>query len=135
MAELKTKANDGDVDAFIASVTNEQRRVDAREICDLMEQISGESPVMWGPSIVGFGKDRLVYANGREVDWMSVGFSPRKAALTLYLTCDIAELSTQLANLGTYTTGKGCLYIKKLSDVDRDALAELIEVAYANTGK
>ncbi len=135
MAELKTKANDGDVDAFIASVANEQRRVDAREICDLMEQISGESPVMWGPSIVGFGKDRLVYASGREVDWMSIGFSPRKAALTLYLTCDIAELSTQLENLGTYTTGKGCLYIKKLSDVDRDALAELIEVAYANTGK
>ena len=135
MAELKTKANDGDVDAFIASVTNEQRRVDAREICDLMERISGEPPVMWGPSIVGFGKGRLVYASGREVDWMSIGFSPRKAALTLYLTCDIAELSTQLENLGTYTTGKGCLYIKKLSDVDRNALAELIEVAYANTGR
>ncbi len=135
MAELKTKANDGDVGAFLASVEDEQRQADARDLCTLMEEVSGEPPVMWGPSIVGFGNERLVYASGREVDWMSIGFSPRKTALTLYLTCDIAQFSTQLENLGTYRTGKGCLYLKRLSDVDRDVLTELVAAALANSGK
>lgn len=135
MAELKTKANDGDVEAFLETVADDQRRADALELCALMAKVTGEPPVMWGSAIVGFGHDRLVYASGREVDWMSIGFSPRKAALTLYLTCDIDELAAELADLGKFTHGKGCLYIKKLSDVDRQALGKLLKVAYANSAK
>ena len=135
MAELKTKQNGGDVEAFLDAVDGEQRRADAKELCALMARITGEPPVMWGPSIVGFGKDHLVYASGRELDWMSIGFSPRKAALTLYLTCDLEQLSGPLADLGKYTHGKGCLYIKKLTDVDQAALENLIEIAFANSGK
>lgn len=133
MAEIKTKANDGDVEAFLSTVANSQRQRDARELCTLMTQVTGAPPVMWGTAIIGFGHDKLVYASGREVDWMSIGFSPRKAALTLYLTCDIEQLAEPLANLGTYTHGKGCLYIKKLSDVDEQALRTLLEVAYAQS--
>lgn len=135
MAEIKTTANDASVDEFLAAVDNDQRRTDAQELCTLMQAITGEEPVMWGPAIVGFGTTQATYANGKKVDWMKVGFSPRKANLSLYLTCDLDELSDQLADLGTYSRGKGCLYIKKLSDVDQDALTELIEVALANVGE
>jgi len=133
MAELKTKANDGDVDAFVASIENPQRQSDARELRALMEKITGEPAVMWGPSIMGFGHERLVYASGRQVDWMAIGFAPRKANLSLHLTCDAEELAAPLTNLGKYTQGKGCIYIKKLSDVDSDALANLITIAYASS--
>lgn len=134
VAELKTKKTDASVEEFLSKVTPQQRQDDAREVCAIMAEVSGEEPVMWGPSIVGFGTDELTYASGRTVDWMKVGFSPRKAALTLYLSCDIAQLADQLAPLGKYTTGKGCLYIKKLDDIDRPALANLIEVALSTTG-
>lgn len=135
MAEIKTKANDGSVDAFLASVDNAKRRADGQELCKLMAEITGEKPVMWGPAIVGFGATEMTYANGKKVDWMRVGFSPRKASLSLYLTCDLDQLSDQLADLGTYSRGKGCLYVKKLEDVDPAALANLIEVAYATAGE
>ncbi|MFA7265651.1 MAG: DUF1801 domain-containing protein [Candidatus Nanopelagicales bacterium] len=135
MAELKTKPNRDDVEAFLESVNGEQRRADAKDLCALMTRVTGEPPVMWGPSIVGFGHDHLVYASGRELDWMSIGFSPRKAALTLYLTCDLDRLAEPLAGLGKYTHGKGCLYIKKLADVDQVVLENLIEIAFANSGK
>lgn len=134
MAELKTKANDGDVDAFLDAIPDDQRRTDAKQLCALMSSITGHDPVMWGPAIIGFGSSTLTYASGRQVDWMRIGFSPRKASLSLYLTCDIDRLSEQLNSLGRYTTGKGCLYIKRLSDVDTTALHELIEVAYAQAG-
>ncbi len=134
MAELKTKANDGDVDAFIAAVENPQRQADARELRTLMEKITGEPAVMWGSSIVGFGRTRAVYASGREVDWLAIGFSPRKANLSLYLTCDADRLAEPLEDLGTYTRGKGCIYVKELSDVDAGALNNLIEIGYAMSG-
>lgn len=134
MAELKTKATDESVDTFIDAIENPQRKADARALRVLMERITGEPAVLWGPSIIGFGRDKLVYASGREVEWMSVGFSPRKANLSLYLTCDIELLAEPLSNLGTYTHGKGCLYVKKLSDVDPDALDNLIKIAYARSG-
>lgn len=135
MAEIKTKANDGSVDAFLASIDNEKRRADGQELCKLMTELTGDEPVMWGPAIVGFGTTEMTYASGRKVDWMKVGFSPRKANLSLYLTCDLDRLSDQLADLGTYSRGKGCLYVKKLEDVDPAALANLIEVAYATAGE
>jgi len=126
MAEIKTKANDCSVDAFLASVDNAKRRADGQELCKLMADITGEKPVMWGPAIVGFGATEMTYANGKKVDWMRVGFSPRKASLSLYLTCDLDQLSDQLADLGTYSRGKGCLYVKHLEALDRDVFTELV---------
>lgn len=99
-----------------------------------MQKVSGEPPVMWGAGIVGFGNMRYKYASGREGDWMRVGFAPRKGQLSLYATCDVRLLEDELKELGKYTTGKGCIYIKRLSDVDSSKLEDLIEVAYKNAG-
>ncbi|MEO6333757.1 MAG: DUF1801 domain-containing protein [Pyrinomonadaceae bacterium] len=129
-AELKTKVNDASVEKFLDSVDDEQRRADAYKIVELMNRITGEEPKMWGAAIVGFGN--RVYtspATGREVDWMKIGFSPRKAALTLYVLNDSAKQTELLDKLGRHKTGKGCLYIKRLSDVDEKVLQEIIEVA------
>lgn len=131
MAELKTSANDGDVQAFLAAVPDESRRADALAVCDLMARASGQPPVMWGPSIVGFGTQHLRYASGRTLDWMQVGFSPRKANTTLYLSGALEDYAEQLARLGKHTTGKGCLYIKRLSDVDTAVLEEIVTASMA----
>lgn len=117
MAEPRTRPGGDDVKAFLDAVPDEQRRVDAKVVCDLMAEVTGEPPVMWGESIVGFGSRHLRYASGREVDWMVIGFSPRKASLTLYLMEGYDGYGDQLGRLGTFTTGKSCLYIKRLSDV------------------
>ncbi|RMF31957.1 MAG: DUF1801 domain-containing protein [Bacteroidetes bacterium] len=125
MAKLKTQPHDGDVDAFLRSIENPQRRQDAFTILQLMRDITGEEPRLWGPSIVGFGTYHYKYASGREGDWFRTGFSPRKQALTLYLMGGVGD--EDLWNrLGKYTTGKSCLYIKKLEDVDLDVLRKLI---------
>ncbi len=128
MAELKTKPNDDDVDAFIDSVP-EPARSDCRELVALMQAATGAPPVMWGSSIVGFGEVHYRYASGREGDWFAVGFSPRKKNLTLYLTDGIDSHAEHLDRLGPHSTGKGCLYIKHLDDVDRDVLDALIREA------
>ena len=128
MAELKTKQNQASVKAFLAGVTDDQKRQDAEKICDLMEEITGESPKMWGASIVGFGSYHYKYKSGQEGDWMMIGFSPRKANLTLYIL-DGYELKSHeqlLEKLGKHKTSKGCLYINHLSDVDLKVLRELI---------
>lgn len=127
MAELKTSRNDRDVDAFLASVENERRRSDAIAVKGLMTEITGDEPQMWGDSIVGF-KTYLYTpgAGGAEREWFTVGFSPRKAALTLYIMDGFSEYETLLGSLGKHTTGKSCLYIKKLEDVDIDVLRQLI---------
>jgi hypothetical protein len=91
-----------------------------------MKAATGATPKMWGDSIVGFGNCHLKYASGRELDWFYVGFSPRKAGLSLYLTCDLSKYAPLLKKLGSHKTGKGCLYIKKLDDVDVDVLKELV---------
>lgn len=130
MAELTTTANDGDVEAFLASITDAARRADARAVCERMSRVTGQPPVMWGASIVGFGQRHLVYDSGRELDWMVVGFSPRKAATTLYLAGDLGDYADELGRLGKHTTGKGCLYIKKLVDVDESVLDELVARSY-----
>jgi hypothetical protein len=126
MAELKTKQTTGDVDAFLAAVEPEARRADAIEVCKLMRKITRDQATLWGPSIVGFGNQHYKYESGREGDWFKVGFSPRKAALTLYLGQDFPKRGELLAKLGKHTQGKGCVYIKKLSDVDRTVLEQLI---------
>ncbi len=132
MAQLKTGANDGDVQSFLAAVPDEARRADAQAVCDLMARASGEAPVMWGASIVGFGTQHLRYDSGRELDWMQIGFSPRKANTTLYLSGALEDYADQLARLGKHTTGKGCLYIKRLADVDTAVLEEIVTASLAH---
>ena len=126
MAENKTKQTAADVGAFLAAVPNEQRRADAKTVCAMMERLSGEPPLMWGPSMVGFGRYHYKYESGREGDAMRIGFSPRSNALVLYVLDGFPRQDEILARLGKYTAGKCCLYIKKLGDIDEGALEELI---------
>lgn len=126
MAELKTTKNDKDPLAFLQSVENEKRKADSLVVMQMMEEITGEKPVMWGPSIVGFGSYHYKYASGHEGDWMITGFSPRKQALTLYIMPGFDRYENLMSQLGKYKTGKSCLYINKLEDVDKNILHELI---------
>lgn len=126
MSDLKTKRNDGDVEAFLGAVENEKRREDSLAMLEFMKRITGEEPVMWGASIVGFGSYHYKYASGREGDWPAAGFSPRKQALTLYIMSGFSRHDELMSKLGTYTTGKSCLYIKKIEDVDMDVLEQLV---------
>ena len=125
-AEIKTKVNDASVTKFLEGVTDEEKRNDAFEILKLMKQITKEEPKMWGASIIGFGSYHYKGASGREGDWPLTGFSPRKQALTLYLMHGFDAHADLLKKLGKYKTGMGCLYIKKLDDVDRKVLKELV---------
>ena len=122
MAEPKTRPTDASVEDFIDAATPAQRREDGFTLLEIMQEITGEPAVMWGPSIVGFGNRPMVYASGAEVDWPVVAFSPRKASLVLYIDHD----DDLLAQLGKHKLGKGCLYITKLADVDVAVLRELI---------
>ena len=132
-AEAKTKPTDGDVAAFLAGVTDERRRADAVAVNALMAEVTGERPVLWGRSIVGFGVDRTRNAAGNVVaEWPVVGLSPRKAALVLYLKDGFPQHADLLARLGPHTTGRGCLYLKRLDEVDADVLRELIAAAMAH---
>lgn len=126
MAELKTRKNDGSVTDFINSVEDEQKRADSFTILQIMEAETGAEPVMWGDSIVGFGSYHYKYASGREGDWFLTGFSPRKQNLTLYIMAGFDQYEVLLQDLGKYKTGKSCLYIKRLSEVDLDTLRELV---------
>ena len=124
--ELKTKVNAASVEGFLNSVTDEQKREDCFEILGLMEQVTKEPPKMWGSSIVGFGSYHYKGASGREGDWMVTGFSPRKQNLTLYIMGGFDNFKDLLQKLGKYKTSVGCLYIKKLDDVDKKVLKELV---------
>lgn len=126
MAELKTQPNDGDVDALLAAIPDARRQADARAVCALMTELSGEPPVMWGDSLVGFGSYAYTYASGRSGEWFAVGFASRKQALTLYLMDGFTEYEGLLAELGPHKTGKSCLHVKHLADVDEAVLRELI---------
>jgi hypothetical protein len=127
MSKLKTQKTDASVEEFLNSVTNEKKREDSFAILDLMREVTGEEPSMWGTSIVGFGAYRHKYESGREGEWPVVGFSPRKQNLTLYIMTSFDEYKSLLSDLGRHKTGKACLYINKLEDVDQDVLRELIE--------
>jgi hypothetical protein len=126
MAEPKTKANNASVEDFLNAVPDEKKRADAFRVLEMMREVSGEAPQMWGDAIVGFGTSHYTYASGREGDWPLIAFSPRKANLTLYITSDFERYGALMSRLGKFTTGKSCLYIKRLSDVDEAALRELI---------
>lgn len=126
MAENKTKATTLSVPAYINALTDPAQRSDAKELAQLMQRASGEKPKLWGPSIVGFGSYHYRYDSGREGDMPLISFSPRKAALVLYSMLDHSKAKPLLPKLGKHTTGKGCLYIKKLADVDKKVLATLM---------
>lgn len=133
MAELKTKKNEASVVDFINAVEHEGKRKDAFEILEIMKDVTGETPKMWGASIIGFGDLHYKYASGREGDWMRVGFSPRKAKISFYISgCDVAMHENRLKKLGKHKTGKGCIYVNKLADIDTDVLKELIKDGYDN---
>jgi hypothetical protein len=126
MADNKTKASKQSVAAFIDALTDETKRADAKALVKLMQSATGEKPKMWGPSIIGFGSYHYKYETGREGDMPVVGFSPRKAATVLYSVTGSSDSEALLAALGKHTTGKGCLYIKKLADVDQKVLEKMI---------
>jgi len=131
MADNKTKPTQLSVKTFIEAIANESQRADAKTLVKLMQKATGEKPAMWGPSIVGFGTYHYVYESGREGDMPLAGFSPRKAATVLYGVTGYDGSDALLAELGKYTTGKGCLYIKKLADVDQKVLGTLVAEAVA----
>jgi hypothetical protein len=126
MAELKTKPNDQSVEAFLNTVDNEQKRQDCFTILALMEEVTGAEPKMWGDRIIGYGNYHYKYASGRDAHWFLTGFSPRKQNLTLYIMSGFEQYEALLVQLGKFTTGKSCLYIKKLEDIDLPTLRELI---------
>ena len=133
MTDNKTKPTELSVAAFIDTLADEARRTDAKTLLKLMQRATGEKPKMWGSSIIGFGCHHYTYESGREGDMPLAGFSPRKNATVLYGVKGSGESEALLASLGKHTTGKGCLYIKKLSDVDQKVLAALIEKSVAAT--
>ena len=130
MSDVKTKKNEASVEGFLKSVENEKRREDSFVVLDLMKEVTGEEPTMWGTSIVGFGTYHYKYASGREGDWMKVGFSPRKQNMTLYLMDGFGSYGSLLDKLGKHKTGKSCLYINKLEDVDQTVLRELVKQSF-----
>lgn len=133
--ELKTQLNDASVEAFLNSVENEQRRKDSFTVLELMKEITGCEPKMWGKSTVGFDTYHYKYASGQEADWMALGFSPRKQALTLYIMPGYQDYSDLMDKLGPHKTGKCCLYIKRLSDIHMPTLKKLITKGYKDLKK
>jgi len=126
MAELKTKKTKASVAAFLDQISDEQRRKDCQRVLKIMKEATGEQPRMWGSSIVGFGAYKYRYASGHEGEWPIIGFSPRKNDLTLYIMPGFADHTELMAKLGKHKTGKSCLYIKKLDDVELPVLKKLI---------
>jgi hypothetical protein len=129
VADIKTTKNDASVDAFLESIEDPKKREDARRVMALMEEITGEKPKMWGTSIVGFGERHYKYESGREGDMPMTGFSPRKANLTLYIVGGFVQHEALLQQLGKHKLGKGCLYIKRLSDVNMKTLDQIIRAS------
>ncbi len=132
MAANKTTLNDGDVTAFLNTVEKHEKREDCFAILAMMEELVGAPAKMWGTSIIGFGSYDYKYASGRAGTWFQCGFSPRKANITLYIMAGFDEYEDLMSKLGKFKTGKSCLYIKKLTDVDETVLRELIKKSAAH---
>ena len=129
MAELKTKLTNASVDDFLNSIKDEQVRKDCWAIVDIMQKATKAKPQMWGASIVGFGSYRYKYANGRELDWMLTAFSPRKQNITLYIHRGFEHDDEWMAQLGRYSCGKSCLYVKRLSDIHVPTLKKIVKAS------
>ena len=132
MTQLKTVVNDASVKSFLDSVADTDRKADCEEVLGMMQKATGEPPRMWGKSIVGFGSYHYKYASGREGDWMLCGFSPRKRNLTIYIMPGFSNYARLMKKLGKHTTGKSCLYVTRLDEIDRDVLRELINKSVAD---
>jgi hypothetical protein len=132
MAELKTKKNTASVEKFLNNVADEQRRKDCFRLVEIMKAETKAEPAMWGTSIVGFGRHQYKYPSGRELEWFLVGFAPRKQDLTLYIMGGLERYPSLMKKLGKHKTGKSCLYIKKLEDVDLPTLKQLIKQSVAD---
>jgi hypothetical protein len=131
MAELKTKKTNASIDVFLKTVKDEEKRADCYKIVEMMEKATKAEPKMWGTAIIGFGDYRYKYATGREGDWFVIGFSPRKANITLYVMSGMKNTEL-LKKLGKHKTGGGCLYINKLADIDMKVLEKLIKFTVEN---
>jgi hypothetical protein len=130
MAELKTKKNTADVYAFIDQIADERKRNDSHALLKLFTEITGEEPVMWGDSIIGFGHYHYKYPTGREGDWFITGFSPRKQNISIYLNYGFEQMK-EMKELGKYKTGKACLYVKHLGEISIPVLEAMIRKTYA----
>jgi hypothetical protein len=126
MAELKTKKTEASIEKFLDSIEDKNKREDAYTLVNLLKKCSGAEGKMWGQSIIGFGQDRLVYESGRELDWFLIGFSPRKQNIVVYFVGSSFDKSFYLKKLGKHKTGKGCLYINKLEDIDVSVFEEMV---------
>lgn len=126
----KTVANDSSVDDFINRILDKTQKSDSKVLLKIFAEVSGKKPKMWGASLIGFGELTMTYASGRKVDWLQIGFSPKKGKISLYLTFDAKKLTSQFPDLGKYKTGKGCIYINKLSDIDQKELKNLVKTAF-----
>lgn len=135
MSDLKTQPNDLDVGIFLNEIEDEQKRADCFELLDLMTEITGETPIMWGKNMVGFGSYHYKYDSGREGDWFLTGFSPRKQNLTIYIMAGFEKYEDTMSRLGKYKTGSSCLYVKKLSDIDTEQLKVLVKKSEADMKK
>ena len=133
MAQAKTRQTAASVDEFLDGIESEQVRDDCRTIAGIMQKATGSSGRMWGSGIVGFGTYQCTYADGRTAEWMVVAFAPRRQNLTLYLAADFPERDALMAQLGTHTSGKGCVYIKRLADVHVPTLKKLVALSARHT--
>ncbi len=131
MAELKTQKTTASVKAFLDAIENDDMRRDARAVSKLMQEVTGEKPAIWGASMVGFGRYHYRYESGREGDWFLAGFAPRKSELTLYIMAGFQRHDALMAKLGKFKTGKSCLYVKRLTDIDLAVLRELVRESVA----
>ncbi|NIP17603.1 MAG: DUF1801 domain-containing protein [Xanthomonadales bacterium] len=127
MSAPKNTQNESDVGIFLASITDDQKREDALELAQMMSEVTGSEPAMWGKNMVGFGSYHYVYASGREGNWFITGFSPRKQNLTIYIMPGFLAYTDLMDGLGKHSTGKSCLYVKRLEDIDRAALRKLVK--------
>lgn len=131
MAELKTKPNKASVQDFLNNIEDSRKRSDSLKIVQIMQRAAHEEPMMWGKSIVGFGRYAYKYKSGHSGEWMMTGFSPRKQNLTIYIMSGFEQHTDLMSKLGRYKTGVSCLYIKKLEDIDQDVLCSLVEQSMA----
>jgi hypothetical protein len=130
MAEQKTKPTIVSVEEFINAVPDERKRKDSFELLKMMKDVAKQKPRMWGPTMIGFGECHYKYDSGHEGDCFRIGFSPRKSSFSLYVTCDASEMKEYLNKLGKHKAGKGCIYFKRMDDIDRSVLKKMIEMAW-----
>ncbi|HBE82596.1 MAG: DUF1801 domain-containing protein [Blastocatellia bacterium] len=133
--EPKTRETDASVEDFLNSIENPERRADGLRVLEMFNRLTGLEPKMWGPAIVGYGSYEITYSDGRKLDWMMTGFSPRKQNMTLYVICGSPKQPELLAKLGKHTSSVSCLYIKRLSDIDEKVLERIIKDAFQYTKK